>query len=291
MKWRAIQPTRDAFAPEGMDRLAKFSSAHGLWLRGCPLFWHESLPDWFGAAMRTPADWERVVLPYARYLAERYGAQLRHWDVVNEGLDPQEGRDDPARVWRLTELYGDDFFRRAFELARRLAPQTTLFYNDYGLEYDTAWHERRRVVLLRALERWRRQDVPVDALGLQAHLTAGGEKLAQERLRAFLAEVAAIGLEIVVTELDVAETRFDAPVAKRDEAVADETERFLDVVLDQPAVAGVLTWGLSDRYSWLENTVDPRNRGLPYDRDYREKPMRRAIARAISGAPPRRAAK
>ena len=37
--------------------------------------------------------------------------------------------------------------------------------------------------------------------------------------------------------------------AARDQAVADEAARFLDVMLDSRALKAVLTWGLTDRYA------------------------------------------
>ena len=51
---------------------------------------------------------------------------------------------------------------------------------------------------------------------------------------------------------------------------------------------GVLTWGLSDRYSWLSNYPDYKwpdgqlSRGLPFDGDLKPKPMRQAMAQAFA---------
>jgi len=52
-------------------------------------------------------------------------------------------------------------------------------------------------------------------------------------------------------------------------------------------VRGVVTWGLSDRHSWLseppqrQDADAPPNRGLPYDVDYRPKPMYHALSEAL----------
>jgi endo-1,4-beta-xylanase len=48
---------------------------------------------------------------------------------------------------------------------------------------------------------------------------------------------------------------------------------------------------MCDRYSWLGG-FDPRKdklpkRGTPYDRHFRPKPLREAIAAAFAAAPPR----
>jgi len=78
--------------------------------------------------------------------------------------------------------------------------------------------------------------------------------------------------------------------------IADEYRRFLDVVLDETAVKLVMTWGLSDRYSWIvrhENNADQRRsnrkeeRPLPFDRDLKKKPAWHALAQAFAGAPRR----
>ncbi len=286
MKWQPIQPKVGEFSPEGMDRLADLSSGQGVWLRGHTLFWHESLPDWFNHEVQSKDDWNRIVAPYVSFVASRYGAKLRHWDIINEAINPQDKQAGQLRNWRLSQLFGEDYIIRAFDLARSSAPEVKLFYNDYGLEYASGWHEERRTAVLKALERWRRADVPIAGFGIQGHLTSQGDtSIPQRRLGKFLSEIAALGLEIVVSELDVGEGNFNQSLAARDQAVADETTRFLQVALDEPAVTGLMTWGLSDRYSWLTNFHDARNRGLPFDAELQKKPMWHSIAQALIHAP------
>jgi endo-1,4-beta-xylanase len=68
---------------------------------------------------------------------------------------------------------------------------------------------------------------------------------------------------------------------------------YLDVALDEPSVKVVMTWGLSDRESWLNSDADfkrtdgLRVRGLPYDDQLKPKLMRSALAAALNGAPKR----
>lgn len=98
--------------------------------------------------------------------------------------------------------------------------------------------------------------MPLDGIGLQAHLDLRKGRVSAGQIRAFLREIEGLGLEAVITELDVKEADYAASAEHRDAAVADEVRRYLEIVLDSPAVKGVTTWGLSDRYSWLRVTND-----------------------------------
>jgi endo-1,4-beta-xylanase len=96
-----------------------------------------------------------------------------------------------------------------------------------------------------------------------------------------------------VTELDVCDRHLPANIEKRDMLVASAARRFLEVALDQPATSAVLTWGLSDRYSWLSEYASVRrqdglrSRGLPLDEDMRRKPLWSALATSFAAADPR----
>ncbi len=133
--------------------------------------------------------------------------------------------------------------------------------------------------------------MPVQALGIQAHLEAGVNDLDQARLAKFCNDVASLGLKIVITELDVRDNRIAGDAAARDAAVASHARAYLDAVLSCPATMGVLTWGLSDRRTWL-NDVLPRDdkqpqRPLPLDAAFARKPLWTAIADAFATAPAR----
>lgn len=64
----------------------------------------------------------------------------------------------------------------------------------------------------------------------------------------------------------------------------------LTAVLDEPAVIAVITWGLSDRYTWLSHKQARQDgravRPLPLDADMRRKEAWKAIARAFKQATP-----
>ena len=114
------------------------------------------------------------------------------------------------------------------------------------------------------------------------------------RFRRFLHRIANLGLAIEITELDVDDRAYPAATAQRDRAVAAFAKRYLDVVLDEPAVLNVLTWGYADGASWYDHSERARgdglpDRGLPYSEDESPLPMAHAIRDAFAAAPDHRA--
>ena len=177
---------------------------------------------------------------------------VHSWDVVNEPIEPKDGRPDGLRTGVFLEMYGPDYLDLAYRTARETDPAARLVVNEYDVELDTPEQEARRTALLGLLQTMQRSGTPVDAVGIQAHLScAGGPPFSAARLRRFLAELAGLGLTIQITELDVTDENAPADQAVRDRLVADTYSRFLDAALDEPAVKMVVTWGLSDRHSWI----------------------------------------
>jgi endo-1,4-beta-xylanase len=98
-------------------------------------------------------------------------------------------------------------------------------------------------------------------------------------------------MKIFITELDVQDLTFPADTGARDQAVAEIYSRFLTASLRQPAVRGVVTWGLSDNFSWIA-AYRPRKDGLPvrplpFDAKYQPKAAYYAIAQTLESAPRR----
>jgi endo-1,4-beta-xylanase len=80
----------------------------------------------------------------------------------------------------------------------------------------------------------------------------------------------------MITELDVLDDGLRADPTIRDAGVADIYRRYLDVALDEPAVKVLMTFGLSDRYTWLQEDFPRKDRAprrpLPFDADLQPKP-------------------
>jgi endo-1,4-beta-xylanase len=110
-------------------------------------------------------------------------------------------------------------------------------------------------------------------------------------LSRFLSEIANLDFEILISKLDVNNAPNGADVRDRDKAIAEEAERFLGVALAQKKVRTLLTWGLSDRYTWWHGASNPHQnvlaRPLPLDANLQCKPLCFTIAKATRNAPSR----
>ena len=299
MKWQVMnRGTRgdDDYGPA--DTVAAFALENDLALRGHNLLWYHRTPNWF-FDLTSRQEIESAIVERIRGLAGRYRGKVHSWDVVNEPIEPKDGRPDGLRTGVFLEMFGPDYLDLAYRTARETDPAARLVVNEYDVELDAPEQEARRTALLGLLQAMQRSGTPVDAVGIQAHLScAGGPPFSAARLRRFLADVAGLGLTIQITELDVTDENAPTDQAVRDRLVADTYSRFLDAALDEPAVKMVVTWGLSDRHSWIvrQETHESKwrtdsmpSRPLPFDADLKPKPAFEAIAQAFAHAPQRAA--
>jgi endo-1,4-beta-xylanase len=286
MKRDVLQPEPGRYDFSDLDRLFDFAAQRGLSMRGHTLVWYYANPAWLPPLLAARRS-ERLLTDHVQTVMKRY--PMASVDVVNEALAPpgEEARADGFRPSIWLDAFGVNHIDLAFQAARAAAPKVQLVYNDWGSEQGAPENDRFRARTLRLLDGLLKRRVPVDALGIQGHLSAFGNKVDQRKFAAFLREIEARGLAILITELDVEDTGGPSDIAARDRAVADEARRFLDVALDSRATRAVLTWNLSDRYvdppdEWKLKLINWRFRKTPYDSAMRKKPLWQALAQSFA---------
>ncbi len=284
MKWGALRPSPDGFNFDQADALVAFAEANRMKIRGHNLVWHRDNPKWF-EAQATAANARGLLVAHIETVVGRYAGRMHSWDVVNEAIDVADGRPDGLRNSPWLRLVGEDYIELAFQTARDADPQALLTYNEYGIEPETRAGEQKRAATIEMLRRMVARRVPVDAVGVQSHIAAwtaqaGGNAAAAmpygAGLMRFIAEARELGLQVFVTEMDVNDRALPTDVPLRDAAVAAAYRQYLDLVLFDPAVRAVLTWGITDRYTWL-NREEGRAAGrperpLPFDTEKHAKP-------------------
>ncbi|HJR96581.1 MAG TPA: endo-1,4-beta-xylanase [Actinomycetota bacterium] len=290
--WWRLKPTPDAPLDFRFgDRLVGFAEQERLAVLGAHLVWDEGFGDgWTDDDVWTlSADAARRLL-YGTIdeVVAHYRGRIAAWIVANEVLDGTGLRLDFP--WHAT--IGPSFVPESFRRAHEADPDALLLLNDFGYETDDdlALAEDKRATTLELLDELLADDVPVHGLGVQAHLAAAGfdEAFDADAYRAFLGEVAARGLGVWITELDVLDDALPPDPKERDAGVAAALQRYLDVALAEPAVSTVVTFGLSDRYTWLQEDF-PRDDGAPrrpllFDEALDPKPAFDALRTALSSA-------
>jgi endo-1,4-beta-xylanase len=299
LKWYTVRPDPKTFDFERADLLMDFAHQHGLAMRGHTLLWNRSkwMPEWvntydFGPRPATTA--ERMLREHISTVCHRYGDRIFSYDVINETIAPATGEFEGSPF---TKVLGPDVVDICFHAAREAAPKAELVYNDYmNWSREGTVH---RAGVLKLLERMKKNNVPVDALGIQSHVGSDGLGGSTGLLgdadviawRKFLDEVTQIGLGLAITEFDVDDKSVSGTIAERDQIVADNGKAYLDIMLSYRELRYVMAWGIVDKFSWLQNRA-PRPDGLPkrctpYDDRFQPKPLRDAIAQSFTAAPVR----
>jgi endo-1,4-beta-xylanase len=290
LKWLALRPAPEQFDFSDADAYVAFGQAHGQKLRGHTLVWHTALPKWF-KAYANPANAQELLENHIHRVVERYAGKIESWDVLNEAILPEQEQPGSLRKTPWLQMLGPNYIDMAFKAARAADPKVKLFYNDYGCEDAGGIAVTKRAAILALLKGMKERGVPIDGFGFQSHLAGKENWRSTPGLREFAGEVAALGLELYITELDVTDKNLPADIAMRDRLVAEVYRRYLDEMLAEPAVKAVLCWGISDRHTWLERFAPRKDhlpvRPLPFDDQMRPTPVFDAIAQALSSAPRR----
>jgi endo-1,4-beta-xylanase len=298
--WYRLKPTPDSpldfsFGDRIVDHAARnrqlVLAAHLVWDEGFGEGWPE---DYLWELDREAA--RTLLFDTATAMVRHYRGRVAGWIAANEVTDPEGDKGFRTDVpWYNT--IGKSYVREIFELAHRHDPKATLLLNEFGFETTNEFGDdprARQRATLQVIDALLEERVPVHALGIQAHLLAEdfADRFDQRQYLRFLNEVADRGLSILITELDVLDDGLPADVSVRDQAIGDIYARYLDTTLGHPSVKALITFGLSDRYTWLQEDF-PREDGaerrpLPYDADLQPKPAYDALRRELKQAPCRR---
>ena len=263
MKWSVLHPDRDSYEFGDADALIGLARATGKRVRGHTLVWEQQLPRWL-----TRQDWKRselrrILVGHVRDVVRHFRGRVAQWDVVNEPLTPS------GRLKRdlFRRVLGPGYIALAFRTARAADPRAKLFLNENASEFPGP----KQNGLVALVARLRRQGVPIHGVGLQDHTVAGGAPDAA-RLGATMRRFTRLGLDVEITELDVAmRPGVSGAVQARDYAGTAQA------CAAEPRCTGLTVWGVTDEWSWL----GADKRALLFDDRGDPKPVLAAVRRAL----------
>lgn len=278
MKWDTMRPAEDRFDFAAADAIANFARENKLDMHGHPLVWYASNADWL-ASVSGAANVERLMENHITTTMERYKDVIHSWDVVNEAI-PDAPRNRKSRRDGWYTALGPDSIKKAFDIAHAVDPKAQLVLNEYDVEFAIERSPAKRAAFRDLILELLDKGTPIHAVGLQGHLR-GGWPIAKQELAAFVTEMRGLGLEILVTEMDVSDRDLPGPIEERDALINQQVRDFLEAASAGGPLSSITTWGISDQYTWIR-WVDPRkdgtvNRPLPLDWSFEPKSMLKII--------------
>ena len=252
--------------------LLDYAKENGLKVHGHVLVWHSQTPDAFfheGYEVSKPlvsrevmlARLENYIKAVMEYMDANYPGVIVSWDVLNEAVN--DGASN-LRGSNWLKVIGQDYPARAFEYARKYAPEgTLLFYNDYNTTMEPK--QTGIVNLLKTLI----AEGNIDGYGFQMHIDADNPSNA--KIENAVKRIAALGLKLRVSEMDVGiPNNSEASLANQAKKYAD-VMRILEQCADQ--LVAVQVWGVSDNVSWRSAKYP-----LLFDKNLQPKPAFWAVA-------------
>lgn len=304
MKNEVVNPRPGVYDFAAADAFVDFGEKHGMFIIGHTLVWHNQTPEWFfqddaGRPNTREAQIERM-RRHIEVVAGRYAGRVDAWDVVNEIID-EDGAYRPT-IWVNRIGDGDELVRLAFAFASHYAPDTELYYNDFN-----AWRPEKRDGIVRMVKMLQKAGIRIDGIGIQGHW--GLEYPRSDYIEAAIDAYAALGLKVMITELDVDVL----PLTKEGQIIGtgmahpqfqrEEFKRFLDPYPDglpadverrlseryaelfrifhrkRDAISRVSLWGVHDGMSWKNDYPIPHRTNYPllFDRERKPKPALEAV--------------
>ncbi len=292
MKYDAMEPQKGVFNFSKPDILVNFAQRNGKQVRGHTLCWHSQLPSWLTAGLTngtnngtyTRATLLAILKNHITTIVTRYKGKVQQWDVVNEPFSDSGGVLRNS-IWQ--QVIGNDFIDSAFVWAHKADPEAKLYLNEYGSEM---YGGTKSNAMYNFVVGMKNRGIPINGVGLQCHFTVS--KIDFTKLDQNLKRYAAAGLEAVITELDIrkAKTDYTADATKMLAAQATDYSKMIRLCLNNPNSKTFVTWGFTDKYSWIPGFTASTGNGpasdysLLFNTSYVAKPAYTSILNELETA-------
>lgn len=290
LKWEVVHPARESFDFSQADKVVDFANQNDMRVRGHTLVWHQQNPKWLTEGNFTSSELAKILEQHIKTVVGRYRGKIFAWDVVNEAFDELRPGELRSTIWRDRPGIGTaesgatsnySYIERCFRWAHEADPIALLFYNEAEAEVVN----QKSDAIYAMVRDFRRRGVPIDGVGFQMHVANLHIDIAS--ISANIKRFAALGVQVHVTELDVA-----LPVDAMGNARAEDLQLQADIYrqiatacLSYPGCTAIQTWGFTDKYSWIgSHSKQTRGAALLFDRNYQAKPAHESLRKALEEA-------
>jgi endo-1,4-beta-xylanase len=276
LKFVPTEPAPHVFNFCRGDQMVAYARANGMKMRGHTLVWWEDVPAWLTSGNYSRTEAAGILEEHITTVMGHFKGKLVDWDVVNEAVSDRAPYGLRPSYW-LTQL-GDNYVDMSFRWAHAADPRAKLFYNDYdgdglGGKSDGIYNFVRGMLS---------RGVPINGVGLQMHVTLD-DAPSQSDISTNMTRLGALGLEVHISEMDVR-----LPVDSNGIAFAADLASQAAIYRNAASACvansnctAFLTWGVSDRYSWIPSRHPGYGAGFLLDRQYNPKPAYRSLSAAL----------
>lgn len=282
MKMDALHPSENVFQFTDADRLISFAQENHLAVRGHTLVWHSQVPDWIFVDEAGNDVSKEVLLArmkkHIQTIVSRYKGKVGSWDVLNEIIEPLDGREDGLRNTKWLQIIGKEYIEKALIYAHEADPKAKLYINDYG---TTDYNKRQ--FLYNLVKSLKERNIPIDGVGHQMHLDI--DKPSVGSIDQTISMFSELGLDTQITELDMnmytnEKVSFEKVSDQMLILQANRYKQIFEVFLKhREHISSVTFWGMSDDRTWLRYfPVERNNWPLLFDEELQTKPAFWSIA-------------
>ena len=258
------------------DYYMNFANQNNMQIRGHVLVYYTVVPSWLSSGSYTNDQIRDMLHSYILAIAGRYKGRMLQWDVVNEAFT-----DGSPYGYRSNDFWYQklgDYIPLAFQWAYEADPQAKLYYNDYGNEGLNGKSD----AIYNKVSTMKSQGIPIHGVGWQCHISNTWRL--NDAIFENAQRINALGLEVTVTELDVA-----IPVPVDQAKLESQAKAYADMTyfcITHPNVKRMYLWGFTDKYSWIPGfTNGQSDAALIFDTNYNKKPAYYAIEKVLNMTP------
>lgn len=225
-----------------LDTMVRFCHENNLRMKGHCLAYNSFQPDWISDCNRTlKIQFDKRV----KAIADRYADEFEDLDVINEMISIYKNcyKGNGMRNLQLTD--DRNYEKSSFDAAKRAFPHSRLFWNE-GMEetFGNAYRGYRSFYYM-TVEKYLREGVPIEGLGMQYHMYNRGAYDSANPLRLLdaLDLYGEFGLPIHISEVSVPSYGSDPEALAMQ---AEITKRLFKLWFSRKHCESIVWWNIAD---------------------------------------------
>jgi endo-1,4-beta-xylanase len=289
LKWGMARPTADTYDFAQTDWMVAFCMANGIAMHGHNLCWNTANPVWLAGTLTT-ANAEKMLTDYTTLVMKRYQGKITSYDVVNEPVATWMGRSDGLYTGPWLSALGPNYIDVAFHAAKAADPKALRVLNLAHVEQGGDGDDKVRDLTLELINALMGRGVPMQAIGFESHLAGDVPGLSTASRESFVKSIRQLGLQVLITEMDIDDTRLPTDVTENDADVAQMYSDYLTGLLMQAEPSRVIFFTPGDLDNWYDRAAPDVSYARPggalhrpglFDSNLVAKPSYAAVAAAL----------